>query len=95
LRAVASLSPGTGSAFSVLPPENATGNWVKVVQRVPVRLAISDAPEIEVCRCAPGLSADVSVDTQHHRAPLRRRRSDAARPSGTTHLMSTPASNAP
>ena len=36
---VASLSPGTGSQFSVLPPENATGNWVKVVQRLPVRIA--------------------------------------------------------
>src|SRR5258708_1965360 len=43
---VVSLSPGTGSSFSLLPPENATGNWVKVVQRLPVRLAIDDlAPE--------------------------------------------------
>ena len=37
---VASLSPGTGAQFSLLPPENATGNWVKVVQRVPVRLQL-------------------------------------------------------
>lgn len=63
---VASVSPGTGSQFSVLPPENATGNWVKVVQRLPVR--------IELDRLEPtlplqaGLSANVSVDTQyqHH-----------------------------
>ena len=40
---VMSLSPGTGSQFSLLPPENATGNWVKVVQRVPVRLQLDDA----------------------------------------------------
>ena len=37
---VASVSPGTGSQFSVLPPENATGNWVKVVQRLPVRIEL-------------------------------------------------------
>lgn len=63
---VASVSPGTGSQFSVLPPENATGNWVKVVQRLPVR--------IELDRLEPalplhsGLSANVIVDTQyqHH-----------------------------
>ncbi len=40
---VASLSPGTGLTFSLLPPENATGNWVKVVQRLPVRLALDNA----------------------------------------------------
>ncbi len=39
---VASMSPGTGSEFSVLPPENATGNWVKVVQRLPVRLELDE-----------------------------------------------------
>jgi membrane fusion protein, multidrug efflux system len=59
---VVSLSPGTGSQFSLLPPENATGNWVKVVQRVPVRLHITD-PDAAVLLQA-GLSADVKVDTQ-------------------------------
>ncbi len=59
---VVSLSPGTGSLFSLLPPENATGNWVKVVQRVPVRLHITD-PDAAVLLQA-GLSADVKVDTQ-------------------------------
>jgi membrane fusion protein (multidrug efflux system) len=62
---VASVSPGTGSQFSVLPPENATGNWVKVVQRLPVRI------ELEAVDTAyplhAGLSASVSVDTQHER----------------------------
>ncbi len=56
---VASLSPGTGAEFSVLPPENATGNWVKVVQRLPVRLEFKDAPP----GLRAGLSAVVDVDT--------------------------------
>jgi membrane fusion protein (multidrug efflux system) len=62
---VASLSPGTGSQFSALPPENATGNWVKVVQRLPVRIALDrgDAP----VALHAGLSADVSVDTGYQR----------------------------
>ncbi|HSZ10291.1 MAG TPA: HlyD family secretion protein [Steroidobacteraceae bacterium] len=59
---VASLSPSTGSQFSLLPPENATGNWVKVVQRVPVRLQLT---EVDAgFRLQGGLSADVTVDTQ-------------------------------
>lgn len=57
---VASVSPGTGSVFSLLPPENATGNWVKVVQRLPVRLSF----EGNVPSLAAGLSATVTVDTQ-------------------------------
>jgi membrane fusion protein (multidrug efflux system) len=59
---VVSLSPGTGSQFSLLPPENATGNWVKVVQRVPVRLHITDVDAAVLLQA--GLSADVKVDTQ-------------------------------
>ena len=43
---VSSLSPGTGLTFSLLPPENATGNWVKVVQRLPVRLTLNDLEPI-------------------------------------------------
>jgi len=63
---VASVSPSTGSQFSLLPPENATGNWVKVVQRVPVRLQLT---EVDTgFRLQGGLSADVTVDTQS-RAP--------------------------
>jgi membrane fusion protein, multidrug efflux system len=56
---VVSLSPGTGAEFSVLPPENATGNWVKVVQRLPVRLEFTNAPP----GLRTGLSAVVDVDT--------------------------------
>lgn len=59
---VTSVSPGTGSQFSLLPPENATGNWVKVVQRVPVRVQLTDADPGFLLQA--GLSADVSVDTE-------------------------------
>jgi membrane fusion protein (multidrug efflux system) len=57
---VASISPGTGSQFSLLPPENATGNWVKVVQRLPVRLQLEDSVPVQ-----SGLSALVTVDTNY------------------------------
>ena len=58
---VASFSPGTGSAFSPLPAQNATGNWVKVVQRLPVRIAFDSTPPEMAGRA--GLSAHVKVDT--------------------------------
>ncbi|HEV7445753.1 MAG TPA: HlyD family secretion protein [Steroidobacteraceae bacterium] len=57
---VVSISPGTGSQFSLLPPENATGNWVKVVQRLPVRLRLEDSIPVQ-----SGLSALVTVDTRY------------------------------
>ena len=63
---VASLSPGTGAQFSLLPPENATGNWVKVVQRVPVRVQLLSSDDSVML--ADGMSAEVTVDTGHHRA---------------------------
>jgi membrane fusion protein (multidrug efflux system) len=63
---VESLSPGTGSSFSVLPAENATGNWVKVVQRLPVRISI-DHPPADLPLHA-GLSVTVKVDTRHVRS---------------------------
>jgi len=62
---VQSLSPGTGSSFSLLPAENATGNWVKVVQRLPVRISI-DSPPADLPLHA-GLSVTVKVDTGHRR----------------------------
>jgi len=62
---VVSLSPGTGLTFSLLPPENATGNWVKVVQRLPVRLALERYdPDLLL---HAGLSVSVDVDTQYRR----------------------------
>ena len=63
---VVSVAPGTGSEFSVLPAEDATGNWVKVVQRLPVRIAL-DADEIKQPLRA-GLSATAEVDTGHRRS---------------------------
>lgn len=62
---VTSLAPATGAEFSVLPPQNATGNWVKVVQRVPIRLKVempADAPPLRT-----GMSAYVEIDTGHQR----------------------------
>ncbi|WP_319773730.1 HlyD family secretion protein [Breoghania sp.] len=65
---VESISPATGSVFSLLPPENATGNFTKVVQRVPVRIAVS--PE-EAARghLRAGMSVEASVDTRTGNAP--------------------------
>jgi membrane fusion protein (multidrug efflux system) len=59
---VESISAGTGSQFSVLPPQNATGNWIKIVQRVPVRLEIENADPDHPLRA--GMSANVEVDTR-------------------------------
>jgi membrane fusion protein, multidrug efflux system len=63
---VTSLRPATGTEFSVLPAQNASGNWVKVVQRVPIRLEVqmpADAPPLRT-----GMSATVEIDTGHRRA---------------------------
>lgn len=62
---VASITPGTGSEFSLLPAQNSSGNWVKVVQRVNVKLTIDQA--IAPTALTPGMSALVSVDTEHRR----------------------------
>jgi membrane fusion protein (multidrug efflux system) len=58
---VAGLGAGTGSAFALLPAQNATGNWIKVVQRVPVRIVL-DAKELAASPLRVGLSMDVEVD---------------------------------
>jgi membrane fusion protein (multidrug efflux system) len=63
---VESISPASGSEFSVLPAQNSSGNWVKVVQRIPVRIAIdrkADAPALR-----SGMSVYVSIDTEHRRS---------------------------
>jgi membrane fusion protein (multidrug efflux system) len=62
---VASFSPGTGNSFSILPAENATGNWVKVVQRLPVEIAIDEVPADLPLHT--GLSVEIEVDTGHQR----------------------------
>ena len=58
---VASLSPGTGAEFAVLPPQNASGNWVKVVQRVPVRIEFSQGNDVRDLRS--GMSVQVEIDS--------------------------------
>lgn len=63
--AVESLSPATGAEFSVIPAQNATGNWVKITQRVPVRIRLELAPGMPQLRA--GLSTVVRIDTGHRR----------------------------
>ena len=60
---VVSLAPATGAQFSVLPPENATGNFTKIVQRVPVRISL-DGKDGELDLLRPGLSVKASIDTR-------------------------------
>jgi membrane fusion protein, multidrug efflux system len=63
---VLGLSAGTGSALAVLPAQNATGNWIKIVQRLPVRIGL-DARELEAHPLFLGLSADIRVDVTDQR----------------------------
>lgn len=63
---VQSVSPGTGAQFAILPPQNASGNWVKVVQRVPVRIVFSPGEDMSLLRA--GMSANVDIDTGHSRS---------------------------
>jgi len=62
---VASVSPGTGAQFAILPPQNANGNWVKVVQRVPVRIAFDQGQDLS--RLRAGMSVNVDIDTGRRR----------------------------
>ncbi|HET7124410.1 MAG TPA: HlyD family secretion protein [Bradyrhizobium sp.] len=64
---VGSLSPGTGAQFAILPPQNATGNFVKVVQRVPVRIYF-DSNDNYVRKLKAGMSAYTTIDTGHRRS---------------------------
>ena len=68
---VESVSPGTGAQFSLLPPQNATGNFTKIVQRVPVRIAIDAGPDARRV-LVPGLSVNVTVDTIGAKGDLQR-----------------------
>jgi membrane fusion protein (multidrug efflux system) len=58
---VDSVQPSSGQAFSILPPQNATGNWVKIVQRVPVKIVFDNAPGDNPRRLGPGMSVEVKV----------------------------------
>jgi membrane fusion protein (multidrug efflux system) len=64
---VESVSPGTGAQFSILPPQNASGNWVKVVQRVPLRIVFDEGQDLSLLRA--GMSVTVDIDTHHSRMP--------------------------
>lgn len=66
---VLGLGAGSGSAFSLLPPQNASGNWIKIVQRVPVRIAL-DPAELRKYPLRVGLSVSVTVDTSDTSRPL-------------------------
>jgi membrane fusion protein (multidrug efflux system) len=61
---VQSISQATGAEFSLLPPQNASGNWVKVVQRIPVRIALERGADDPPLR--DGMSATVEIDTGSH-----------------------------
>jgi membrane fusion protein (multidrug efflux system) len=62
---VQSVSPGTGAQFAILPPQNANGNWVKVVQRVPVRIVFDPDQDLSLLRA--GMSVTVDIDTGRRR----------------------------
>jgi membrane fusion protein (multidrug efflux system) len=72
---VAAISPGTGAQFTILPPQNAAGNWIKIVQRVPVRIEFDKGQDLS--RLRSGMSATVEIDT--------------GRPSRLTRLLNLPA----
>jgi len=60
---VVEIAPASGSQFALLPPDNATGNFTKVVQRIPVKIAFDDSSDAAISR--PGLSVVVTVRTTH------------------------------
>jgi membrane fusion protein (multidrug efflux system) len=62
---ISSIAPGTGAQFAILPPQNASGNWVKVVQRVPLRFSF-DADQ-DVANLRSGMSAILAIDTGRKR----------------------------
>ena len=71
---VASISPASGAEFSILPPQNATGNWVKIVQRIPVRVMIDDQSSGPILRA--GMSAIVAIDTGRQNSIIGRIQGD-------------------
>jgi membrane fusion protein (multidrug efflux system) len=60
---VAAISPGTGAQFTILPPQNAAGNWIKIVQRVPLRIEFEPGQDVQ--RLRSGMSVTVEIDTGH------------------------------
>ncbi|AOB31899.1 hemolysin D [Bordetella sp. H567] len=80
---VVGLDAGTGSAFALLPAQNATGNWIKVVQRVPVRIAL-DPQELQAHPLRIGLSMDVEVDLSKQEGPAVTQQVQRAEPALAT-----------
>ncbi len=69
---VAGISPGTGAVFSLIPPQNATGNWIKIVQRIPIRIEL-DTKELQKHPLAAGSSMTVTIDLKSKKGkPLKR-----------------------
>ncbi len=67
---VQSLGVGTGSAFSLLPAQNATGNWIKIVQRVPVRIVFDDPAQLDKHPLRIGMSLNVDVNLHDQNGPM-------------------------
>jgi membrane fusion protein (multidrug efflux system) len=67
---VLELGVGTGSAFSLLPAQNATGNWIKIVQRVPVRVVFTEPTQIGVHPLRVGMSLNVKVNLHDESGPM-------------------------
>jgi membrane fusion protein (multidrug efflux system) len=84
---VAGFGAGTGSAFALLPAQNATGNWIKVVQRVPVRIAL-DPAELRQHPLQIGLSMEVTIDT-HDRSGERLPKVARSDPAYETHAFAS------
>ncbi len=73
---VDSLAPASGQEFALLPPDNATGNFTKVVQRIPVKIALDGGAPIEL---RPGMSVIPTIETQSRQRPARARRAQSRR----------------
>lgn len=73
---VESITPGTGANFSLIPPENATGNFTKIVQRVPVRIRLEPLSDAARRALVPGLSVEVEVDTRSGREEIEALRAE-------------------
>jgi membrane fusion protein, multidrug efflux system len=67
---VESLGVGTGSAFSLLPAQNATGNWIKIVQRIPVRVVFTDPKQLDAHPLRIGMSLDTEVNLHDQNGPM-------------------------
>ncbi len=90
---VAGLGAGSGGAFALLPPQNATGNWIKIVQRVPVRIEL-DQNELKAHPLRVGLSINARVDVRNESGPLLSQEVRPRVPEDTTSRTSIAAANA-